>query len=124
MKDLKEKVIAVLGVSNDPGKFGYKIFAELLDRGFLVHGVNPKGGDVRGQSLAISLDAVSPVPEMVITVVPPAATEQAVETCRRLGIKEIWMQPGSESDAAIAKAGSYGMSVTHHACLMTTIGMW
>lgn len=124
MKDIQDKVIAVLGVSRDPGKYGYRIFRELLDHGYAVHGVNPAGGEVLGKKLATSLEAVTPVPELVVTVVPPAATEAAVETCRRLGIREIWMQPGSESEAAITQAKGYGMSVTHHACLMTTVGMW
>ena len=35
-------------------------------------------------------------------VVPPAVTEAAVAECVRLGIKQIWMQPGAESEAAVA----------------------
>lgn len=124
MRDIKEKVIAVLGVSRDPDKYGHRIFRELLERGYAVHGVNPAGGAVLGKKIATALEAVTPVPDLVVTVVPPAATEAAVETCGRLGIREIWMQPGSESAAAIARATTLGMAVTHHACLMTTVGMW
>jgi predicted CoA-binding protein len=34
--DIKNKVIAVIGVSNKPEKFGYKIFKDLLAAGFKV----------------------------------------------------------------------------------------
>ncbi len=61
---------------------------------------------------------------MVITVVPPAVTSKVINECRELGIKNIWMQPGSESEEIINKAKSYGMNVTARACFMKTNRLW
>lgn len=117
------KQIAVVGVSGDAGKFGHKIFRDLLNAGYPVKGVNPHGGFVLGNHIYRSLEELETRPDLVITVVPPSATEAVVEECRRLGIKTVWMQPGSESEAAIEKAQAYGMN-TISACFMVRKGIW
>ena len=126
MKDLKEKIIAVVGVSNRPEKFGYKIFKSLIEGGFNVSGVNPAAisDEVLGRKIYRTLSDIETKPDMVITVVPASVTEQVVEQCKELGIPEIWMQPGSESETAIKKAKEYGIHVTHHACMMIDHGIW
>gem|GEM_PF-7004819 len=57
-------------------------------------------------------------PDIVVTVVPPKVTENIVDECKTLGINEIWMQPGSESEEAIKKAENFGIKVTYNACIM------
>jgi uncharacterized protein len=123
-KGLKDKAIAVVGVSEKTEKFGYKIFKDLLGQGYNVQGINIHGGIVLGRQLLKSLEELKSVPDVVITVVPPAITEQVVETAKKLGIKEIWMQPGSESENAIKKAKEYGIKVTHSACIMLSNDLW
>jgi uncharacterized protein len=124
MSNVREKIIAVVGVSNREEKFGFKIFGDLLGGGFNVHGVHPLGGEVLGKKIYKNLKEITPTPDLVITVVPPKVTENIVEECNALGIKEIWMQPGSESDAAVKKAEEYGLSVIHNACFMVQNGIW
>ena len=115
--------VAVVGVSGDASKYGHKIFRDLLKAGYPVRGVNPKGGFVLGSSLYKSLAEIEKKPDLVITVVPPAVTEKVVEECGKLGIKTVWMQPGSESPAAVAKAAVYGIK-TISACFMVQKGVW
>lgn len=117
------KLIAVLGVSEDASKYGHKIFRDLLNAGFPVAGVNPKGGFVLGQNIYKSLSEMEKKPDLVITVVHPGVTELAVEECNRIGVKQIWMQPGSESGAAVEKAKEYGIKTTL-ACFMVDKGVW
>ncbi len=124
MNLFKDKQIAVVGVSTDSNKYGYKVFKDLFESGYAVSGVNINGGMSLGQTLYKTLSELKTVPDVVITVVPPAATEQIVEECNKLGIKEIWMQPGSESQTAIDKAKSYGMKVTARACFMHNQKIW
>jgi predicted CoA-binding protein len=124
MKQLKEKSIAVVGVSADPSKFGNKIFSDLVKGGYDVRGVNPKGGAVAGKELFRSLTELKPPPELVITTVPPGATEKTVDDCVKLGIKEIWMQPGSESPRAVETARAAGISVIQHSCVMLDNELW
>jgi len=123
MNPKEYKLIAVVGVSDDASKYGHKIFRDLLNAGFPVKGVHPKGGFVLGQNLYRSLSEMETRPELVITVVPPAVTEQVVEECNHLGIKNVWMQPGSESEAALEKAKAYGIK-TVMACFMVAKAVW
>ncbi|MFA6217592.1 MAG: CoA-binding protein [Candidatus Omnitrophota bacterium] len=124
MKNLHAKEIAVVGVSSRPEKIGSKIFQGLLKHGLSVQGINPSGGEVSGRKLYKSLRDLPRVPDIVITVVPPQVTERIVDECRQMGVREIWMQPGSESDAAIEKARKFGMTVNHNSCFMVHYKFW
>jgi predicted CoA-binding protein len=122
--DIKEKEIAVIGVSNKEEKFGFKIFRDLLKAGFKVKGIHPKITEVLGQKIYHNLKSLETKPDLVITVVSPEITEKIVEDCKDLGIKEIWMQPGSESEIAIKKAKDYGIKVIYNACFMVEHKIW
>ncbi len=124
MLDIKDKLIAVIGVSNREEKFGFKIFRDLLNHGFNVKGVHIRGQEVLGQKIYKSLKELERPPDLVITVVPPEVTQRIVEECNELGVKEIWMQPGSESHEAVEKAKQYGISVVHNACFMVENRIW
>jgi predicted CoA-binding protein len=123
MNPKEYSLIAVVGVSDDASKYGHKIFRDMLNAGYPVKGVNPKGGFVLGQNLYKSLTDIEKRPDLVITVVPPAITEKVVEECNKLGIKQVWLQPGSESAAALKKAAEYGIKTTS-ACFMVAKGVW
>ncbi len=120
----KDKMIAVVGVSNREHKYGFKIFRDLIKAGYNVVGVNVRDGEVLGRKIYKSLKEIKHIPDLVVTVVPHQITEKVVDECKELGIKKIWMQPGSESEFAINKAKTYGISVTHNACIMVQTGNW
>ena len=44
-------------------------------------------------------------------VTPPAITERVVEEAIAAGVRFLWMQPGAESEAAIARAEQAGVLV-------------
>ena len=122
--NIKEKEIALIGVSNKEEKFSFKIFRDLLKAGFKVKGINPKITELLGQKIYPNLKSLEKKPDLVITVVPSQVTERIVDECKDLGIKEIWMQPGSESEIAIKKAKDYGIKVIYNACFMVENKIW
>ena len=67
MSDLKVKLIAVVGVSANQEKYGFKIFRDLLDQGFNIVGVNVNNGEVLGKKILRSLKEINQVPDLVIT---------------------------------------------------------
>lgn len=123
MNPKEYSLVAIVGVSNDASKYGHRIFRDMLKAGYPVEGVNPKGGFVLGRQVHKSLSEMEKRPDLVITVVHPEVTEKIVEEANRLGIKSVWMQPGSESDAALSKAKEYGIKATT-ACFMVVKGVW
>lgn len=128
--DFQEKLIAVVGVSADPEKYGHRIFRDLLKAGYNVVGVNPKGEPILGQTIHPNLTSINrsenggEKPHLVITVVKPEVTSTVVDEAHALGIKRIWMQPGSESQEAVKKAKSYSMETVFDACFMRVHGIW
>lgn len=121
---IDQRVWAVVGASADPAKFGNRVFHSLRDAGYTVFGVNARGGTLEGQRLYRSLADLPQTPAVVDTVVPPAVTEQIVQQCAELGITRVWMQPGSESEAAIAYCKAHSIQVVHDACAMVRRRTW
>jgi predicted CoA-binding protein len=114
---LEEKRIAVVGVSRTRG-FGNVALKTLRAGGWEAFPVNPAADRVEGEPCFHSVGQVPGPVGAVVCVVPPVQTEQVVEDCQRAGIRKIWMQQGSESDAAIRRAEQAGMTVVHHACVL------
>jgi len=117
-------LVAVVGVSAREEKFGFRIFRDLLAAGYDVEGVNPSGGEVLGKPLRKSLSEIGRPISMVITVVPPRATETVARECISLKVGQVWMQPGSESEAAVEELRKAGIPVVKDACFMVRKGIW
>lgn len=119
----QNKTIAVFGASQDSAKYGFKIFATLLQKGYRVVGINPKGGEINGQPFYTSLADVPGAVDVAIMVIPPAALLGAVEACKAKGVKEIWFQPGAQEDSAFVMATAAGIRAVN-ACFMAENGLW
>ncbi|ODS35469.1 hypothetical protein BEH94_06500 [Candidatus Altiarchaeales archaeon WOR_SM1_SCG] len=122
MNDLNSKTIAVVGVSRNKAKYGFIVFKDLLDAGYDVFGVNPNADYILGKRIYNTLYELPKKPDIVVTVTPSEVTEKVVDACRDIGVNEIWMQPGSESEEAVKKAEKGGISVIHNACIMIEKG--
>lgn len=114
----KNNVYAVIGVSDNPSKYGHVVFFDLLNAGYKTYGVNPRGGEVRGEKIYPSLDDLPEAPDVVNLVVPPSVTVKVLEKCVKLGVKKAWMQPGAESPEAIQFCRDNGIDVIHDMCIM------
>ena len=114
----KENIFAVVGVSQNPKKYGHKVYKDLKAAGYTVYPVNPYVDEVLGDKCYPSLKELPEKPDVVDTVVPSEVTEQIVKECKKLGIDKVWMQPGSESAQAIAFCRQNNIQVVHDACVM------
>jgi len=114
----KKNVFAVVGASRDPEKYGHQVFKDLRNAGYKVYCVNPNAGEVLGDVCYSNLVTLPVRPDVVDVVVPPKITEQVVKTCEELGIRKVWMQPGSESEEAIDFCRKNGIAVVHGVCVM------
>ncbi len=121
---VSKRVWAVVGASEDPTKYGHMVFLSLLDSGYTIYAVNPKGGNIGDETVYASLAELPEKPDVVDIVVPPQAAEDVICDCAKLGITRIWLQPGAESDKAISLAKEMGLKVVHHACAMDNKVEW
>ncbi len=114
----KKNVFAVVGASRDPKKYGYQVYRDLRSASYRVYPVNPNSNEILGDKCYPSLEALPEKPQVVDLVVPPKVTEQAIKTCKKLGIRNVWMQPGSESESAINFCKENDINVVHGVCVM------
>lgn len=113
---------AVVGASRDPDKYGFLVYRSLKAAGKTAFPVNPNADAVDGDRCYTALSALPQRPEIAVMVVPPAVTEATVAECARLGITQIWMQPGAESPTAIAACREKGIAVVAGGpCLMVLL---
>jgi len=115
---MAQKQFAVIGATNNPEKYGNQIFKNLKSRGYEVYPVNPRLKDLEGVKCYASLNDVPIKVDVVDFVVPPEVTEMILKDCKRLGLNRIWLQPGSESEAAIAYCHDNNLKVVHDICVM------
>lgn len=115
---IRQKNIAVVGVSSNPKKFGSYIFKELSGRGFSVIPVNPKMEKFESSTCYKNLREIPGKVDGVIVVVPPDQTESVIKDAAAAGIKRIWFQQGSESSSAVDLCGAHGLQAVAGKCIM------
>lgn len=115
---MDQKRFAVVGATDNPDKYGNRIVKNLRDRGYEVYPVNPKLEKVEGLRCYPSIAEVPVKVDVADFVVPPSATEEILKQCKDLGLHRIWLQPGSESETAIAFCQDNDMKVVHSVCVM------
>jgi predicted CoA-binding protein len=115
---LGQKTMAVVGVSRGGKKFGNAIMKDLKEKGYRVFPINPNAETIDGERCYPSLEDLPERPGAVITVVPPAATENVVREAKAAGIERVWMQQGSESETAIRYCQENGIEVVHGECIL------
>jgi len=114
---MAQKRFAVVGATNNTKKYGYEIFKNLKSRGYEVYPVNPKLKELEGVKCYPSLADVPVRVDVVDFVVPPPVTEVTLKECKELGLDRIWLQPGSESEAALAFCHENKLKVVHDTCV-------
>lgn len=92
---LEKKVWAVIGANNAPDKFGNIIYKKLKSEGYEVYPVNPMYEKVEGDPCYPDLTSLPQKPEVLDMVVSPKRGKAFIEEAAALGIKNIWLQPGT-----------------------------
>lgn len=109
---------AVVGVSQNPEKYGHKVFKDLTSAGFTVYPIHPKEKEILGSKVYPKVGDVPENIDLAIFVVPPVVTLEVLKEIKDLDIKHVWFQPGSESPEAIKFCDSQGIECIHDACIM------
>ena len=102
---------AVVGASRDRSKYGNKVLRVFQQNGRAVFPVNPNATEVEGLTCYPDLASLPAAVHGISIITPPQITESVIEQAATLGIKNVCMQPGAESDRAVARAEQLGMNV-------------
>src|SRR6185295_123217 len=98
------KVVAVIGASNDRHKFGNRAVRAYRQQGYTVIPINPHEQEVEGlKTYASVLDVPGDI-DMASFYVQPDVGEQVIAEVAQKGIREVWLNPGCDTDELIARA--------------------
>ena len=114
----KNQTYAIIGASSNLEKYGYKVLKDLHDAGYKVIPVNPKGGEILGLSVRVSLEKISETIDVVVFITQPKIVEKILPKVHKMGIKKVWFQPGSESEESINFCEQNKIEYIAHACVM------
>ncbi|MBN1376609.1 MAG: CoA-binding protein [Dehalococcoidia bacterium] len=81
--------LALIGASNDPSKWGFRILNNIIIGGYQgrVYPVNPTQQEILGKKVYKRLADIPEVPDYAVIVVPPPVIVEAVRDCVKKGIK-------------------------------------
>jgi predicted CoA-binding protein len=111
------ETIAVVGVSPDPAKPSYRVARRLIDRGYRVYFVNPTEDEIMGRPSYPDLASI-PEPVSVVNVFRrPDQVMPVIDEAVAIGARTVWLQPGTFSEAAAARAREAGLTVVVDKCI-------
>jgi len=115
---LAQRSLGVVGVSRSGKKFGNTVLRELTKRGYRVTVVHPEAAEIDGVRCVPSVSELPVEVTGLVLVVPPEQTERTVREAAVKGMRQIWMQQGSESPAAVEFCRKNGINVVQSECIL------
>jgi predicted CoA-binding protein len=117
------KTVAILGASADRAKYGNKAVRAHQQQGYEVYPVNPRGDQIEGLMAYRSLADV-PLEHLsrISVYLPPAVLLGALDEIAAKGCDELFLNPGTESPAVLARAQELGLAPIQ-ACSIVDLGM-
>lgn len=115
------KTVAVIGASSNRRKFGNKALRAFEQQGYTVIAVNPNETEVEGhRTYASVLDYPGRI-DMATLYVQPEVGVRVMEDIAKKSIPEIWLNPGADGPAVLARARELGLRPIQ-ACSIMGIG--
>lgn len=118
---LSLKKWAVVGATQNPEKFGNKIYKKLHSRGYEVTPINPVYDTIEGVKCLNSLKDMIELPDCVNIVVGPKRSIEVVKDAIELGIKRVWFQPGTFTEEVLDLAENNGLEVVFYNCVLVEL---
>ena len=94
----KNNLIALVGASNDPKKYGNKILLDLVSKGYNVAPINSKEDTIAGIKSYKNILDLKELPSIINFVVPPSIGLQITKELVKNNLDNYWYQPGAESE--------------------------
>lgn len=117
---LEKKIWAVVGANQDPEKYGNMIYRRLKGNGYRVYPVNPIYDVIEGDKCYKDLSSLPVVPEVIDMIVSPKRGRAFIDEAAKLGVKYIWLQPGTYDDELLKQIDSLGLQYVQ-ACVLVAV---
>jgi len=112
------KIVAVVGLSDNPLRPSHGVAAYLLDQGYRIIPVNPQIESALGEKAYPSLLDVPERIDIVNIFRRPEFVEEVVDQAIQLKVPVIWMQEEVVHEKAAQKARQAGIFVVMDRCIL------
>jgi len=114
---LAMKMVAVVGLSDNPERPSFGVARYLMENGYEVVPVNPGINEWMGKKSFSDLSTVLQKIDVVDIFRKSEAVPEIVEHAIKIGAKAIWMQEGVINEAAARRAEEAGLLVVMDRCM-------
>ncbi|MCX8125203.1 MAG: CoA-binding protein [Spirochaetes bacterium] len=111
------KVVAIVGLSDDPTKDSNRVAQYLISNGYTVVPVNPTKETILGLKSYPNLTSIPFTVDIVDIFRKPADVPPVVDEAIAIGAKVVWMQLGIAHNEAAKKAREAGLKVVQSKCI-------
>jgi predicted CoA-binding protein len=112
------RTIAVVGLSENPGKPSHYVSAYMQQHGYKIYPVNPLIETVLGEKSYASLKDLPVKPDVVNVFRLPGQIPAIVDEMLKLGLTQLWVQQGIVNLEAATRAEEGGILVVMDRCIM------
>jgi len=113
--------VAVIGASKERAKYGNRAVRAYQRQGWTVYAVNPNATDVEGVRTYARIGDIPGDVDRASLYVPPEIGTKLLAEIKAKGVRELFVNPGAESDALLAEAERLGLEPVL-ACSIVDIG--
>jgi predicted CoA-binding protein len=109
--------IAVVGLSPNPARPSFRVAQGLQSLGYRIIAVRPLVNEVLGEKAYPDLESIPELPDIVDVFRAAEHVPAIVESCIKLGIKNLWLQQGIVHEEAALRAKEAGITVVMDRCM-------
>ena len=117
---LRLKNWAVIGANSNPEKYGNMIYRKLKSKGYNVYPVNPVYPEIEGETCYPDLSSLPRTPDVINMVVSPKRGGAFLKEAAELGVKYVWLQPGTHDESIMGLIDDLGMMALQGCVLVAT----
>jgi predicted CoA-binding protein len=108
--------IAIVGLSSNQSRPSFRVASGLQGLGYRIIPVRPMIDEVLGEKAFPDLEALPMLPDIVDVFRAAEHVPAIVESCIKLGIKNLWLQDGVIHEKAAQRAREAGITVVMDRC--------
>ena len=109
--------IAVVGLSPNPARPSFRVAQGLQGFGYRIIPVRPMVDEVLGEKAYPDLESLPELPDIVDVFRAAEHVPAIVESCIKLGIRNLWLQEGVINEEAALRAREAGITVVMDRCM-------
>ncbi len=109
--------VAVVGLSPQPARPSFNVAKALQGFGYRIIPVRPMVDEVLGEKAYPDLESLPELPDIVDVFRASEHVPEIVDSCIKLGIKNLWLQDGVIHEEAALRAQQAGITVIMDRCM-------